>query len=72
MALSDDDRMGSDSVIECVNENNNIQTFTSYTHIGITEEDFRSSRADVVRIISRMESFVMIGPIIMILGPKYH
>lgn len=34
MALSYDDRMGRDSVIECVNENGIVNAYTSWTVTG--------------------------------------
>lgn len=33
MSLSNDDRMGDDSVIECVNENGEVKVYSSWTQI---------------------------------------
>ena len=48
LGLSRDRMMGDDSVVECVNENNNITAFTSFTTVGPTVEAFGSPRTNVV------------------------
>lgn len=43
-ALSFDDRMGRDSVIECVNERGDIRAYTSFTNV---VDGFSSPRIEV-------------------------
>lgn len=48
MALSDDNRMGDDSVIECVNNQGEVEAFTSYN-----EGHEGASRYNVVRFLKK-------------------
>lgn len=70
MALSTDSRMGSASVIECVNENNFIQAFTSFTITGPSLEDYASPRTNIVSLILR--SVLHVKQFLLYVGPKHH
>lgn len=62
MALSDDDRMGRDSTIECVNNRGQVEHFTSVTRA--IPNDFGARRSDIDQSIIRLvQSSVVNGGI---------
>lgn len=54
MALSDDDLMGRDSAIECVNEDDKVNAYTSLTRA--VPNDYGASRSDVVSVLFKISN----------------
>lgn len=50
LGLSDDDKMGKDSVVECVNESGSVKAYTSWTVV--SNGKFDAPRTGIVRLKS--------------------
>lgn len=69
LALSYDSKMGSDSAIECVNDNGRVRAFTSLTRA--IPQNFGARRNDIVSVLE-FKSKDNLDQKIFLSGPKYH